>query len=476
MISTHPLITCSNPSSTGRSAPCMTIRLTPQTLAALSAQPAPAVSFCLSDRTITIAGTTHTLQAFDEDPSLCEIYRLKGSDLIQIGNINQKLIVQRDVSSSGNGNHIAKPIESSSVNSNPYSNSTYSKQTGVKRNNGSINRSNSETSLKKRVTSANTTPIRVNKSPVDMKANPSSPDRHSAPVRPSSRINSSLPLRKQILHLLAIQPMSAAGLAKRLSQTTKSLASVLKAVATYEMPGRYRAKNSLLAELHVDAWPYSPEEKTIVIKNIGQIDAAADDGNNQCDNSLDTSPESFPVAIDIRPLRIEGRSHPPKSTPKSSSVTPLHPPSTAPSVTPASTVKIPYTSTAKTTSSHQANGSTNSKTTAAPLSARSVAPIESHEQYLSYRARFEKTYPRYSAVDARLKQIAEEFNTLAAMLDSPQCPVLEKRKLQVQVKNLYSEVKPEVDQLKGEFRSMHEEMAALKSCIKAYVDSYKPDS
>lgn len=70
--------------------------------------------------------------------------------------------------------------------------------------------------------------------------------------------------------------------------------------------------------------------------------------------------------------------------------------------------------------------------------------IKSHEEYLSCRNQFETMYPRYSAVDARLKQIASEFSSMAVKLDAPQCPPAERRKIQQQVKELYAQVKPEV--------------------------------
>jgi hypothetical protein len=97
--------------------------------------------------------------------------------------------------------------------------------------------------------------------------------------------------------------------------------------------------------------------------------------------------------------------------------------------------------------------------------------IGSHEEYLSCRSRFEQMYPRYSTIDIRLKEVAAEFNSMAVKLDSPQCPSTERKRIQHQVKELYAQLKPEVDQLKLEFNTMHEEMAMLKSRIRNYVDT-----
>lgn len=61
------------PRRTGRSAHCLTIRLTPDIVALLQSNPKTPVSICLRDGVLTVGEQQHRLNAFSEDSNVCAV-------------------------------------------------------------------------------------------------------------------------------------------------------------------------------------------------------------------------------------------------------------------------------------------------------------------------------------------------------------------------------------------------------------------
>lgn len=202
-----------------------------------------------------------------------EVSNAKQNQLQAIGSIHQKLIVQRDA---GSTMASPKPSRSTVTTSTTATTKKRAREASVDLSSTSALRKQSQSPLISKPTisspgrlSATNRLTPTPRSVPDPLRLSSTSKRTAKPQRPSpTSANTDLSIKDQVIHLLAISPLSAMSISKRLGHATKSLMPILKVVARYEIPGKYHLKEEYLQVVSLDKWPYTDEERQRVAETL----------------------------------------------------------------------------------------------------------------------------------------------------------------------------------------------------------------